>query len=161
MFQADEVRPTAGAGARINSRRHGRLQSLDEALAVLHGAVPPVEAGRTLGLPAITHAVQTATLARRCGACDALVTAALLHDVGRQAHAAESASARQVQAELGAELLAELFPAARFILPHFGGGAALAVMVSLLAGPGFGIVVGALGGPLLGLAVPAKQAARP
>jgi Predicted branched-chain amino acid permease (azaleucine resistance) len=36
------------------------------------------------------------------------------------------------------------------------GAAVLAVVVSLLAGPGIGIIVGGLGGPLLGMALPAE-----
>jgi 4-azaleucine resistance transporter AzlC len=41
------------------------------------------------------------------------------------------------------------------------GGAVLAVVVSLLAGPGIGIIVGGLGGPLLAMAMPVERAGRP
>jgi phosphonate degradation associated HDIG domain protein len=60
------------------------------------------------------HALQTALGARRAGAPDALVAAALLHDVGHLLHAlGEDAAARGIDArheEVGADRLAPHFP---------------------------------------------------
>lgn len=63
----------------------------------------------------LTHALQSATLAQRADAGDALITAALLHDIGHLVHGrAGTPSAEGLDdwhEVLGAEVLAPLFPA--------------------------------------------------
>lgn len=56
-------------------------------------------------------------------------------------------------------LAAGLVTGRREIVAAFGG-AALAVVASLLAGPGIGIIAGGLGGPLLGMALPTEPGSR-
>lgn len=53
-----------------------------ETLYVAHGG-RPASAGASNGVSALEHALQCAWLAERAGSSDALVVAALLHDLGR------------------------------------------------------------------------------
>ena len=81
------------------------LSSLDEVFDLLHS-----RADGGAPLPWM-HALQTAERARRGGACDALITAALLHDIGHLAgDDAPPEDRAQGHAEVGAAMLAELFP---------------------------------------------------
>lgn len=75
-----------GADKRAAARHHGAMDKtpVDTVLALLAR-----EGGDQYGGEAITqreHALQAATLAREAGAPDALVAAALLHDVGHLIH---------------------------------------------------------------------------
>lgn len=88
------------------------FQSVDEIFDVLR------DLGRQRFVrPGVTHwqhAYRTAALAREAGACDALITAALLHDLGDLSIDSDvysdDASLRD-HAALGAHLLGDLFPA--------------------------------------------------
>lgn len=91
--------------ARPPTARTRRFESLDEVFDLLHnrshGGSP---------LPWL-HALQTAARARQAGACDALITAALLHDIGHLASDdAAPDEAPDDHAEFGAGMLAGLFP---------------------------------------------------
>lgn len=93
------------------------FESLDEVVELLHTR-SLASAHGTAGAVPWVHALQTATLARRAGASDSLITAAWLHDIGHLAapggHAGHIAArvegAGDRHARLGADMLAALFP---------------------------------------------------
>ena len=91
--------------ARPPTARARRFKSLDAVFELLHTR----SEGRS-AMPWL-HALQTAAWARQAGACDALITAALLHDIGHRASDdAAPDEAADDHAEIGAEMLADLFP---------------------------------------------------
>ncbi|MBH3434985.1 phosphonate degradation HD-domain oxygenase [Pseudomonas citronellolis] len=89
----------------MNRARHAFLDELAERFAS-HGAEPYGES-----VSQAEHALQCATLAERAGCSDALVIAALLHDIGYLYENPDEIEARDLRhEEVGANLLRELLP---------------------------------------------------
>lgn len=89
----------------MNRARHAFLDELAERFAS-HGAEPYGES-----VSQAEHALQCATLAERAGCSDALVIAALLHDIGHLYENPDEIEARDLRhEEVGAKLLRELLP---------------------------------------------------
>lgn len=89
----------------MNRARHAFLDELAERFAS-HGAEPYGES-----VSQAEHALQCATLAERAGCSDALVIAALLHDIGHLYETPDEIEARDLRhEEVGANLLRELLP---------------------------------------------------
>ncbi|KRV74340.1 MULTISPECIES: phosphonate degradation HD-domain oxygenase [Pseudomonas] len=89
----------------MNRARHAFLDELAERFAS-HGAEPYGES-----VSQAEHALQCATLAERAGCSDALVIAALLHDIGHLYENPDEIEARDLRhEEVGANLLRELLP---------------------------------------------------
>lgn len=105
VASADPARPdaVAASGEPPPARRAGPPRSFDEfemrVLSATEGACCAPAAGRA--------GQRAATLARRAGACDHLITAALVHDFARYFDGREEACV----ARRSADLLAAVFPA--------------------------------------------------
>lgn len=89
------------------------LPTLDELFDLLHQRGHEQYDGEAVSH--LAHALQCATLALRAQAGDALVTAALLHDIGHLVHGRRGTPSAEGLDDwhevLGAEVLAPLFPA--------------------------------------------------
>lgn len=95
MTEADDLLPDLAALRRLLEARGGERYDGED---VTH----------------LEHALQAATLARRAGACDVLVAAALLHDIGHLAHGRAGTPSvdgiDDAHESLGALLLGRWFP---------------------------------------------------
>lgn len=108
MLQTDLDRSLATRAS--TDRTSDRLESLDDVFDLLHTGAACADWGGGRHRPWV-HATQTAALARQAGACEDLITAALLHDIGQLLSINSALDGfDDHHAELGADWLTALFP---------------------------------------------------